>query len=325
MVSDEFNIVFSNKAKELIKINDLDLNLFKEYQYVNSKIVNLFLEVNQGEDSVDEKMVNPTLNIHNPPVGDYKTEKISKIKLNEIKYLSGLNSSGMISRISINVNLDKYSIEKSQNFIKNTPLPLVIYEVSRLLLSYPNLNSFFENNNVYVHNNINLGIAFDNNLNGLKVLNISETNKLKLLEIEESILELSQKYDNNKLSQEDITGSTFTITDLYSSNISNFHPLINFNNSAILGIGGDINGVFKLELSFDHRISSGLEVSNFLNELKQRFEYRKEDLDTSYDEVQCYKCLRSVYDNLNNQVFFTEVIYGNVGKKHICSICQSGW
>jgi len=78
-------------------------------------------------------------------------------------------------------------------------------------------------------------------------------------------------------------------------------------------------------LSFDHRISSGLEVSNFLNELKQRFEYRKEDLDTSYDEVQCYKCLRSVYDNLNNQVFFTEVIYGNVGKKHICSICQSGW
>lgn len=325
-VPENLSVEFSGSAKKLIEDNGLNPDIFKEYQFVNSKIVQSFIDPNEKVVDNYEKKIDKSLITKIPLEGNFKTEKSSKIKLNEIKYLSGINSSGMISRISIDINLDKYSIEKSQNFIKNTPLPLIIYEVSRILLSYPNLNSFFQNNSVFVYQNINLGIAFDNNSNGLKVLKIADTNKLNLLEIEESILELSQKYNENKLNQEDITGSTFTITDLYSSNISNFHPLVNVNNSGILGIGGDRNGFFKIELSFDHRITSGLEVSNFLNELKERLEIRKEEVvDIEFDKISCYKCLRPISDNLDNEVFFIEVIYESVGKTHICSICHTGW
>ena len=71
-----------------------------------------------------------------------------------------------------------------------------------------------------------------------------------------------------------INQKTFTITDLYNSDIISFHPLVNNNNSCILGVSSLNNNQFNIDLSFDHRLTSGKEVSNFLTELKFRLEAR---------------------------------------------------
>ena len=136
------------------------------------------------------------------------------------------------------------------------------------------MNSFFYLGKRVTHKDINIGIAYDNGINGLKVASINNTDSMDLNSIEEAISDLSIKYNENKLSLKEITSASLTITDLFASGVCNFHPLVNINNSVILGICGMKNGGFNLEVSFDHRISNGLEVSKFLSDLKYRLEAR---------------------------------------------------
>ena len=103
-------------------------------------------------------------------------QKLGKKKINEIMYLSNVNSTGLVSRLTVFINSSLEKIIENQNFISSTPLPLIAFEVSRLLLKYPNLNSFFHSEKIISHKDVNIGIAFDNGVNGLKVASIFKTN-----------------------------------------------------------------------------------------------------------------------------------------------------
>ena len=132
-----------------------------------------------------------------------------------------------------------------------------------------------------------------------------------------------------KLSIKEISSASFTITDLFSSGVSSFHPLINMENSAILGICGILGKGFNIEFSFDHRISNGLEASKFLNDLKYRLESRYHDKnllqnEANIDEIKCYKCFRKINEDLKGEInFFKSFNSDNSG--YICSICLEGW
>jgi hypothetical protein len=106
------------------------------------------------KDLIPKKSINET----NTPVerGNIKTKEvnasektikvISKSKKREFEYLYSVNSSSVISRLAISISVSsKEIISKSQHFIKSTPLPSIVQEVSKLLLKYPNLNSFYQN------------------------------------------------------------------------------------------------------------------------------------------------------------------------------------
>lgn len=325
--SEKFNSKFSKAAEKLISKNNISKNAFKSLEFVSIKEVNNYLNPTQTiKIKNDNNDKTELLTIDKELI--FNEENLGKKKLNEIKYLSNVNSTGLVSRLTIFINSNLDQIVKSQNFISSTPLPLITYEVSRLLLKYPNLNSFFFSGKKISHKDINIGIAYDNGINGLKVASIFNADSLDLNAIEENISELSIKYNHNKLSLKEIGSASFTITDLFSSGVSNFHPLVNINNSVILGICGLNNGGFNLEVSFDHRVSSGLEVSKFLNDLKYRLEARyhgdgKNKLSINH-VTSCESCLRNIDDNLDDNIKFVKVI-NSKGESLLCLNCLEGW
>ena len=315
---------FSSEAEKFIKTNSIDIKLFDKLNFVTVKEIKKLLNNDLNpEETTKKNKLNPNLKLVSNEI------KLDKQKINEIKYLSNVNSSGMVSRLTIFINATLKKIKENNNFITSTPLPLVAYEVSRLLLKYPVFNTYFHENKKLEHKAINIGVAFDNGVNGLKVASLFDCDKKDMLTIEENISELSLKYNKNKLSIKEISSASFTITDLFSSGVSNFHPLINMENSAILGICGVLGEGFNIEFSFDHRISNGLEASKFLNDLKYRLESRYHDKnllqnETDIDEIKCYKCFRKINEDLGGEInFFKSINSDNSG--YICSICLEGW
>ena len=202
-------------------------------------------------------------------------QKLTPGKKLEIKHLEAVQSSGLKSTAHLIVDTEeaisavKYSVEIFDGAI----LPIVLFEASRLLIKYKALNAFYRGEHIYYYDNINIGVALDMD-QGLKVAILPETDKLGLGEIEEGLLGLMERYEDNTLTREDMAGGTFTITDLSFENVSFFTPLINKDQSAILGISGfdPTLGGSILSLTFDHRITEGKTACRFLGELKERIE-----------------------------------------------------
>lgn len=323
----KFETKYSKEAEKLISEKKIDKDLFKDFNFVSTEEVLKILDPNPETNVLKEKKLTSNLKNYDEPSISFNKKTILKQKSNEIAYLSEVNSTGLVSRLTTFISADLDSISMSQNFIKSTPLPLVVYEVSRLLIKYPNLNSFYKNQEILNFENINIGIAFDNEKNGLKVGSIFDADKMTLNSIENSITDLSLKYEKNKLSLEEISSATLTITDLFSTGIINFHPLVNNNNSVIIGLCGINNGGFNIECSFDHRISNGKEISNFLNDLKYRIEsrYGTENFKPESNvEKFCMKCLRGKDEDINGELYLLRAV-NSKGNGYICSNCLSGY
>jgi len=315
---------FSKAASDYINKNKLDVKKFSGLAFVTMK------------DIVPKEKPKTAANAGKPlptPVKETnlsnKTIKpLSSNKKREFEYLYSVNSSSVISRLSTFIRAtNKENIGNAQNFIKSTPLPTIIHEVSKLLMKYPNLNSFYINGEQAFYNEVHIGFALDDGINGLKVAAILNTNELTLNAIEENISELSLKYPNQQLTIQELTAATFTITDLYNSNVVSFHPLINSNNGAILGISSFNNGGFIIDLSFDHRLTNGKEVSQFLDDLKFRLENRfngNSKTEILESDIHCMKCLRDVSDDLDGNLYFIKAA-NSQDHGYICSNCLKGW
>ena len=263
--------VFSKSALKYIEDNNINKYDFTALSFVTTKDLIPKKLVTKVDSSI-ERNITKTKDI-------YSSEKvikpIKKSKKREFEYLYSVNSSSVISRLAVSISVsNKEAISKSQHFIKSTPLPSIVQEVSKLLMKYPNLNSFYLDGEQAFYTIVNIGFALDDGSNGLKVASILNADSLTLSTIEETISDLSLRYLNNQLNILELTSATFTITDLYNSDIISFHPLVNNNNSCILGVSSLNNNQFNIDLSFDHRLTSGKEVSNFLTDLKFRLEAR---------------------------------------------------
>jgi hypothetical protein len=205
-----------------------------------------------------------------------REEAISLSKDAEIKTL-GIGEVGNInSTLSIHFDSEKIienlTKNKASSFFSKDLQSLIMYEISRVLVDWPQFTAFFSNNKIYYYDRVDLGIAIDLG-KGLKVVTLKEANKLMPAEIQEKITQYSLDYVRNQIKPEDLVGSTITITDLSSHDILHFKPLINGNQSAIIGIGGDKEAIGKplsINLTFDHRVSNGREAALFLKELKSR-------------------------------------------------------
>lgn len=314
--------IFSNAALKYIEDNKINKDDFATFSFVTTKDL-VIKKINKKDDFPIEKNVVQVKEIN---TSDKIIKPILKSKKTEFEYLYSVNSSSVISRLAVSISvLNKENISKSQNFIKSTPLPSIIQEVSKLLLKYPNLNSFYLDGEQAIYNKINIGFAIDDGINGLKVASIIDTDSLTLNSIEENISNLSLKYSNNQLSILELTSATFTITDLFNSDIISFHPLVNNNNSCILGISSLHKDEFIIDLSFDHRLTSGKEVSRFLSDLKYRLEARfNNSLNESPSDIQCIKCFRSFEEDIDGNIFFQKAINSKYNG-YICSHCLKGW
>ena len=317
--------VFSKAALKYIEDNKINKNDLSVLSFVTTKDLIPKKSINQVDSSTEKSIVK----VKEINASEKIVKPILKSKKREFEYLYSVNSSSVISRLAVSISVsNKEAISKSQYFIKSTPLPSIVQEVSKLLLKYSNLNSFYLDGQQAFYTKINIGFALDDGSNGLKVASIIDADSLTLNSIEENISDLSLKYSNNQLNILELTSATFTITDLFNSNIISFHPLVNNNNSCILGVSSLHKDEFIIDLSFDHRLTSGKEVSQFLGDLKFRLEARfnkgLKESNESLPDIQCVKCYRDLTEDIDGNIFFQKVINSKYNG-YICSNCLNGW
>jgi pyruvate/2-oxoglutarate dehydrogenase complex dihydrolipoamide acyltransferase (E2) component len=317
---------FSKKALEFINQNKIDTTIFKDYDFVSYEIA-----IGYGNSPIIKKEQNRVENnpSKNDPIEFDKTKilinKISHAKKREIEYLSAVQNAGLVSVINIDLNIEHLfqSVNQELKYFKNSVLPLIIYESARLLVKFPMFNSFYNDNGIAEYLDVNIGIAMDID-DGLKVVKIPNTNKLHLLETEEALFQLANKYIDKKLSTSDLTDITFTITDLSSFGAISFTPLINKNNSAILGVSKideKLNRI-NLSLAFDHRVTEGKIAAIFLTNLKERVEsYKKSNIDIDLtNNISCFKCLKKLNEDMS-EIGFINIITTKGEQKYICDTC----
>lgn len=151
------------------------------------------------------------------------------------------------------------------------------------LKEWPAVNAYIEDDEIVYHEFCDIAIAVSTP-RGLVVPVIRNAEGLPLVEIERKIASLAERARDNKLSIEEMTGGTFTITNggVFGSLMST--PIINAPQSAILGmhkimdrpmaIDGEvaIRPMMYVALSYDHRIIDGRESVNFLVRIKELLE-----------------------------------------------------
>lgn len=320
------NTFYSKKASSLIEVNKIDLKSFENFDFVNEQIVLSILNIDNSP-ILSSTVINPIRAKDNfaAPSNFEKVElvKISNSKKREIEYLQDVQHSGLVSVINIDLDIEHVfeNTNKSIKYFTDSALPLLTYECSRLLIKYPMFNSYFFNGDVLHYKDINIGIAMDID-DGLKVVNIKNTNLLNLNDIDFEIYDLALKYMDKKLTIDQLSDTTFTITDLSSFGAISFSPLINKNNAAILGIAkvdSKLNRI-NLSLAFDHRVSEGKTASLFLQELKERFESYKLSVFELNEQVTCSKCFKSLNDDLNG-IGFIKIINNDFKDSYLCDSC----
>lgn len=173
-------------------------------------------------------------------------------------------------------------IEK-QNGFRVSYTEILIKAAAQTLEVYPRVNASLMNDEIILNQEINIGLAVAVE-DGLIVPSIKEANKKGLAELTKSSKLMSKKARNGELTTDEMSGNTFTISNLGMYAIDGFTPIINPPETAILGVGrmvekpvvieGDIvvRPMLTLSLSFDHRAIDGAPSAEFLTEIKRRIE-----------------------------------------------------
>ncbi|HEY5855040.1 MAG TPA: dihydrolipoamide acetyltransferase family protein [Aldersonia sp.] len=159
----------------------------------------------------------------------------------------------------------------------SSPLPLVARAVVAALAEQPSLNSSWdeENHEIVTHGRVNLGIAVAT-ARGLLVPTVKNAQTLSLRELATAITGAAELARSGRAAPADLTGGTFSITNIGVYGIDSGTPMVNPGEAAILCLGAvaerpwvvehqlAVRSVTTLGLSFDHRLVDGEQASRFL-------------------------------------------------------------
>lgn len=207
-------------------------------------------------------------------------ERLVAVK-NETAMLTTFNEVDMSAIIALRNKYKDQFLEK--HGIKPGFMSFFVKAVTLSIPFFPQVNGQIEDGHILLPDYADIGIAVSTP-KGLMVPVIRDAQKLSLAQLEKEINLLAQKARNNKITLEDLTGGTFSITNggVFGSMLST--PIINPPQSAILGmhniverpvaINGkvEIRPIMYVALSYDHRIIDGKESVGFLVKVKELLE-----------------------------------------------------
>ena len=172
--------------------------------------------------------------------------------------------------------------------IKLTYMPFIADAVIKALKEFPLVNSTIEGTNIYKKKYINLGIAVAVDPNGLIVPNIKNAGEKNITGLAKSIQDLALRARTKKLTPDDITDGTFSITNYGIFGTIFGTPIINQPEVAILGVGAvikkpvviEVDGndsiaikpIMSITLAHDHRLIDGMLGGKFLKFIKDVLE-----------------------------------------------------
>lgn len=216
---------------------------------------------------------------------DFKIIKLSGLRKTIIERLSQSFHQAITLTNSTEVDFTQLKNQTKDRRVSITSG--IIFLLCKTLLTLKQFNSHFEKGVLKEYNIINIGLATDTE-RGLVVPVIKNAHKLGLNEIQESIKNLSDRAKANKLTESELTHSTFTITNLGKMRTDFFTPVLNPPEVAILGVGRiikkpcvidedkiAIRDMAYLSLSYDHRVIDGADAARFLDLIVQYIEKPK--------------------------------------------------
>jgi pyruvate dehydrogenase E2 component (dihydrolipoamide acetyltransferase) len=168
---------------------------------------------------------------------------------------------------------------------KMTVTAIALKVVASALKVFPQFNASIDlaKEEIVYKQYINIGVAVDTD-RGLLVPVIRDVDKKNIVELAAELTQLSKKARDKKLTPEDMTWGTFTITNLGGIGGTGFSPIVNHPEVAILGLSRSstepiwMNGKFEprlvlpLSLSYDHRLIDGADAARFLRWVAEAFE-----------------------------------------------------
>ncbi len=176
----------------------------------------------------------------------------------------------------------KEKVEKEHG-VKLSFMPFFVKAATMALKAYPVVNAQIDGDSIVYKHYVNMGIAVASEA-GLVVPNVKDADRKGMLDVSRDIGALAKKAREGKLSMDDLTGGTFTITNggVFGSLVST--PIINYPQVGILGlhktqdrpiaVKGEvvIRSMMYIALSYDHRVIDGQQAVLFLVRIKELME-----------------------------------------------------
>jgi len=169
------------------------------------------------------------------------------------------------------------SIEKSHG-VKVTHTDLIVAAVSRALRQHPRMNGSWANGSITINNDVNVALAMAVE-DAVVTAVIRNSDRISLGDIAKQRKELSERARANRLQPADITGATFTISNLGMFSVDAFTAIIVPPQAGILAVGAigervvasngmlGVKPMVTLTLSSDHRVVDGVRAAQFLNDV----------------------------------------------------------
>jgi len=192
------------------------------------------------------------------------------------------------AQLTLNSSADATSLLALRETFKNSQLDsrfskvnindLIMYAVIKVLPNHPVINSLMLGDKIHYYENIHFGFAVDTP-RGLMVPTIKNSQNLPLLDLSNEIKRLAYACRDNKIQVEELSGATFTITNLGNFGIDDFTPVLNLPQTAILGVSrinlkpmqadNEIKFVphIGLSLTINHQVIDGAQGARFLQDL----------------------------------------------------------
>ena len=190
-----------------------------------------------------------------------------------------------MAQLTLNASFDATDILAYRKKLKNAPEDMgvgkitlndiVLYAVSRVLPKYPFINANLVDNTIRSFTHANVGMAVDTE-RGLLVPTLKAADTMSLAEISAMAKTMAGKAKDGGLTPDEMSGGSFTVTNLGSLGVESFTPVINPPQTAILGVcttvnrlraDGTVYPAMGLSLTFDHRVVDGAPAAKFLKEV----------------------------------------------------------
>ena len=225
-----------------------------------------------------------------------RTEKMSRLRqVIAERMIDSLQTSAQLTTV-VEVDVTRVAALRARakndflakNGTKLTFLPFFVQAATEALKAHPKINASIEGKNVTYHDVEHVGIAVDTP-RGLLVPVVKNAGDLNIPGLAKRINDLAARTRDNKVNPDELSGSTFTITNTGSGGALFDTPIINQPEVAILGLGAiqrqprvikdadggeviAIRSVCYLALSYDHRLVDGADAARYLMTVKKRLE-----------------------------------------------------
>ncbi len=223
------------------------------------------------------------------PVGEVSQTEVKNSQMRKaiVRALDNSQTTAVNFTIGMDINMDNAMASRKEiNALPDTKVSfndMVVKACAMALKKHPQINTEWTDDKTIYNNHISVGVAVAIE-DGLVVPVIPFTDSKSLTEIGAEVKDKAIKAKNKKLSPAEMSGSTFTVSNLGMFGVTEFTSIINQPNSAILSVGGInqqpivrdgqivVGNIMKVTLACDHRTIDGAVGAAFLNTLKQYIE-----------------------------------------------------